>query len=122
MSSKIVSLNDDASFIEVVQLDARSGLQAFGRGEGEFIAGDGVIPGGQVLRLEGMAAALPWRYTALHTGRIFDVAPTEKPVEVRGITIVHREGGAVAIRRYIDWDHVMAQLGILPGRAVVPHH
>lgn len=66
-------------------------------------------------------AALPWRYSAEHTGVLGGLQPTGKTLHIEGVTIVEDlDGSEPSFRRIIDWVAVMAQLGLsTSGRPVV---
>jgi SnoaL-like polyketide cyclase len=107
------TLNDDKVVLALIHNDTIKGLKAFGNGTGKFDIDHEVTPG--PLRNDHQAVALPWTYVGNHTARIFGVPPSGAEVIVHGITIIHKHAGKVAMRRYIDWDHVKAQLGLIAG-------
>ena len=114
MKQDTVSMNDDNTVLSLIQNDTFNGLRAFGNGKGNFSIDSAVAKG--PLRHEHQAAALPWTYVGKHTNKIFGVPASGAEITVHGITIIHkRDGSKVSIRRYIDWDHVKAQLGLIAG-------
>jgi hypothetical protein len=63
-------------------------------------------------------AAVAWSFTARHTGMFESIEPSGREITATGLTILHvGERGQPQVRRYIDWHHIFAQLGSLPGRA-----
>ena len=66
----------------------------------------------------GNSAEVAWTYSGVHTHEFLGIAPTGVTVEISGMTVVRRTAGSFQVRRYVDWHHVLAQLGSLPGPAV----
>lgn len=63
-------------------------------------------------------SALCWSIE-LHHDVVFEgIEPTGLPVIVKGVTVLSGLGSAPEVRRYIDWHHVLAQLGSIPSRAM----
>jgi hypothetical protein len=113
MNLDTLSMNDDQTVLTLIYNDTLKGLKAFGNGKGTFSVDKTVTKG--PLRYEHEAAAVPWTYVGEHSAKIFGVPATRNEVTIHGITIIHQQAGKVAIRRYIDWDHVKAQLGLIAG-------
>ena len=71
------------------------------------------------------ASAVCWNVTLTHTKAFQGIDPTNRIVNVHGVTVLGVAGpgaahpGSPEVRRYIDWHAVFAQLGSVPGRAVV---
>ena len=71
------------------------------------------------------ASAVCWYVRLTHTEAFQGIDPTDRIVNVHGVTVLNVAGpaaplpGSPEVRRYIDWHAVFAQLGSVPGRAVV---
>lgn len=63
-----------------------------------------------------------WEYTGRHVRPIAGIATTGRRVTVRGVTIVDLvDRDEPLFHRYVDWNGVMAQLGLaVSARPVVP--
>jgi hypothetical protein len=67
----------------------------------------------------GTASAVVWTLHARHSGIFENIAPDGREVVIPGVTVlVSHPSGKPALRRFIDWHFVFAQLGSLPGRAL----
>lgn len=66
------------------------------------------------------AIGLSWTYRGEHLETFSDIPPTGLQVDIVGYTMLRRTAAGPAIRRYIDWHHVFAQLGSIHGRALAP--
>jgi hypothetical protein len=73
--------------------------------------------------------AVEWTYSGVHDGAAMfnSLAPTGRPVIVRGVTMAGVEKGRLKLCRYVDWAGVFAQLGLtlnwrvpVPSTPVVP--
>jgi hypothetical protein len=59
-----------------------------------------------------LVAAVPWVYRCRHTGDFNGLFPTGRSLEVKGVTFVDRREGQLLLHRYVDWEGVIAQLGL----------
>lgn len=57
-------------------------------------------------------AAVPWVYRCRHTGDFNGLFRTGRSLEIKGVTFVDRRGGQLLLHRYVDWEGVIAQLGL----------
>lgn len=56
-----------------------------------------------------------WNFKGTHTGTFFGIPPTNKKVDIDGITLVRMEGGKIAEERdFFDNLVFMQQLGLIP--------
>ena len=59
------------------------------------------------------SVGVEWTWTGDHRDETFNgIAPTGRAVVVRGFTLFSVEDGGFAVRRYVDWAGVFAQLGL----------
>ena len=59
------------------------------------------------------SVGVEWTWTGDHQDETFNgIAPTGRAVVVRGFTLFSVEDGGFAVRRYVDWAGVFAQLGL----------
>jgi hypothetical protein len=58
--------------------------------------------------------AIEWTYRGVHDGAadFNSLAPTGRPVSMRGMTMVGLEKGRMVMCRYVDWAGAFAQLGL----------
>jgi hypothetical protein len=86
--------------------------------DGDGISFDALAHGGENTPLRNdAAAAVVWTLHARHTGDFEDFPPDGREVVIPGVTVLERHpSGRPAVRRFIDWHFVLAQLGSLPGR------
>jgi hypothetical protein len=113
---------DDVTVFQLVEDDTTKCFEPYfapdrdSRDHG-FSTVDVVTPERVPLR-NGSGAAVAWSFTARHVGAFEGIRPTNREITATGLTILHvGEKGRPQIRRYIDWHHIFAQLGSLPGRA-----
>lgn len=58
-------------------------------------------------------AAVAWTFDGVDSKGLWGLAPSQKPVRVRGVTVVDAATDHPnRVHRYIDWVDVMAQLGL----------
>jgi hypothetical protein len=61
-----------------------------------------------------------WTYPATHTGTFAGIQPTQRPVMVRGATLVDLSTGEPQFYRYIDWLDLCQQIGLsITGRSAI---
>jgi SnoaL-like polyketide cyclase len=61
-----------------------------------------------------------WLFTGRHTGHFVGIDPTGVDVRIVGMTVLQTANGETIGRSYIDWHYVLAQLGSVPSRTVLP--
>jgi hypothetical protein len=63
---------------------------------------------------EGAVVAVPWIYSCRHIGNFKGLLPTDRPIEMHGVTFVNFTEGedTPVFHRYIDWLGVVNQLGL----------
>jgi len=61
---------------------------------------------------DGAVAAVPWVYRCQHTGDFEGLLPTNRPIDIHGVTLVDNRDGATVCYRYVDWLGVVNQLGL----------
>jgi hypothetical protein len=111
-----------ARLVEVVRQDVLAGFASL-LSEPAF-ALDGPIAALGAL-VDGDLAVVGWVLGGVDDQEGFATMwPTGKHVEVRGVTIIDRRGGADTERwrfaRHVDWNGLNAQLGATSGRASSP--
>jgi hypothetical protein len=113
--------DDDAIVFQLVEDDTTKCFEPFfapdrdSRSHG-FSSVDVVTPERNPLRNR-TGAAVAWTFTARHVSVFEGIRATNREITATGLTILHiGEQGQPQIRRYIDWHHIFAQLGSLPGR------
>jgi steroid delta-isomerase-like uncharacterized protein len=67
---------------------------------------------------EGKKVILRWTGTGTHKGELAGIAPTGKPIDISGITVVHFTDGRMS-EGWVSWDALvmMRQLGVVPEQA-----
>ena len=60
---------------------------------------------------EGTAVVVPWVWDGVNAG-VLGLAPTNRRVQVRGVTIVTEGRDGLLCQRYVDWLPVLTQAGI----------
>jgi hypothetical protein len=78
---------------------------------------DAGVAKGKPLYAGEAVAAVAWTYSGEHREEFMGIGATSLPVTIVGMTVVDVSGGEANIRRYVDWHHVLAQLGSVPNRA-----
>jgi hypothetical protein len=69
------------------------------------------------------STAVAWTYTCRHSGplgridsgdfELVAIPATNKRVVIEGVTILRENDGRIEFRRYIDWNTVLADLGVV---------
>ena len=66
-------------------------------------------------------AAVAWTFHGTHARKFLAVEPAGQAIDIVGMTVLRIENDQTLVsRNYIDWHHVLAQLGSIPSRAVSP--
>lgn len=98
----------DERAAEVVREDVERGLQKSFRSRTD--AGVEIIDASLT---NGDATAVVWRFECTHSGLFQGLKPRDKPVTIRGVTIVDDTGeDGPLLQRFVDWNEVMADLGM----------
>jgi len=108
-------MDSDESFT-IVQKDIIAGLGAAFEAVNERDDSDAVrvadrFRDEEVITNEAVTA-VPWVYRCRHTGDFNGLFPTGRLLEVKGVSFVDRRGGELLLHRYVDWEGVIAQLGL----------
>jgi len=97
---------------EVVRKDFESvAREAFEPSDDEAFAVVEDLRGEEMLT-NGNVTVVPWVYRCRHVGDFNGLFPTQRELQIDGVTIVDDRGGETLLRRYIDWGGVIAQLGL----------
>jgi hypothetical protein len=79
--------------------------------------------GGALASPDGATVAVPWAWVgrharsdaeldAAHPADVMGFLATDRVVELRGVTLVRREGDELRFSRFVDWTSALADLGI----------
>jgi steroid delta-isomerase-like uncharacterized protein len=65
--------------------------------------------------IQGEQIALFWRAQGTHQGKVMNIPPTGRPIDVRGASLLTLTGGKISRAQYV-WDvaGLLRQLGLLP--------
>lgn len=64
---------------------------------------------------QGNKLAKHWRFQGKHTGNFFGIPPTNKDVDINGVTLVRMQDGKIAEEEdFLDNMSFMQQLGLIP--------
>ncbi len=126
-----VDLRSPATAFAIVRLDVVDGLRpTFEPVGGEALSFvEGYEP---MVGVSEPIASVGWTYDCKHVealGQVGDpkdlplgaVPPTGRQIRIEGVTLLRDQDDSVEIRRYVDWNLVLAELGVMasfrPGRA-----
>lgn len=111
--------------IDLVHRDVHLGLSgavAPERDENAFAIADGFefVGDAPVTDREERVAVVPWQWRGVHVDELLGIAPTDRALVVRGVTLVTGDEGNELLHRYVDWADVLQQLDArFYGRPVV---
>ncbi|MFZ6005134.1 MAG: hypothetical protein ACOYXM_14505 [Actinomycetota bacterium] len=57
--------------------------------------------------------AVPWAWVGRHVHDVMGYLPTDRVIEVRGVTIVRDTESGPAFSRFVDWVSALAQMGVV---------
>ncbi|MDH3684010.1 MAG: hypothetical protein OEV40_29150 [Acidimicrobiia bacterium] len=114
--------------LQLVALDVVTGLAGVFEGNDEggppFAVLQGYEPMTEPGRLfeEDFALGVPWTWSCVHTGPIGQRESGGEPIALipstgvelvmEGVTLLRRSGDTIELRRYIDWNLILASLGV----------
>jgi hypothetical protein len=58
----------------------------------------------------GDVTAIPWRWTGVHRAPFHGLAPTGRPVDFSGVTLLRSEGDGLLFHRLVDWLELYRQI------------
>lgn len=116
-----LDLRNPATAAAIVNLDVTDGLRPtfvpVGEPNIQLVNGYQPMAGNQL-----GVAAVPWTYQCLHAaalGQLDDeglglgaIPATNLTVDIEGVTLLRPDDDGIEIRRYVDWNLVLVQLGV----------